>query len=80
MYGAGAGAEEIIDLVFPVDVKQHELLQAEGLHVGVVDHIEAEVEQILVETSLRLKQGTDVQFQFVQHLFIDVTVRIDQVA
>ena len=66
--------------VFPVDVKQHELLQTEGLHVRMIDHIEAEVEQILVENGLTLQQGTDIQFQLVQHLFVDITGRVDQVA
>ena len=78
--GAGAGAEEIVGTVFPVDVKQHELLQTEGLHVRMIDRIEAEVEQILVENGLTLQQGTDIQFQLVEHLLIDITVRIDQVA
>ena len=36
-----------LSVLFPVDVEQHELMQAESLHVIVVDDVQAEVEQVL---------------------------------
>ena len=56
LYGSGGGAEAVVTTVLPVDVEQHKLLEAESLHVGVVDDIEAEVEQIFVESCLCLEE------------------------
>ena len=73
------GAEVVVTTVFPVDVEQHELLESEGLHVRMVDHVETEVEQRPVLSRIARKQRTDVQFQLVEHLLIHVTVAVDEV-
>ena len=50
--GPGGGAEVVVATVLPVDVEQHELLETEGLHIGVIDDVEAEVEQFFVYSCL----------------------------
>lgn len=72
-------AEIGIAAVLPIDEEQHELLQTVGLHVLMIDDIETEVEQILVLAGIRLQHGTDVEFQFVENLFIYITVGIDEI-
>ena len=56
------------------------MLQTECLHVWMIDDIETEVEEILVESCLRFEQGTDIEFQLVEYLLVDIAVGVDEVA
>ena len=80
MYGAGGRGEITVELALPVDIEDDQLLESEGFHIGMVDHIETEIEQRLVFASLTLQQRADVEFQLVKYLFVDITVRVDQVS
>ena len=43
----------------------------------MIDDIETEVEQGLVLTCIALEQCANVQFQFVEYLFVDIAVGVD---
>ncbi len=73
-------AERVFFPVFPVDEQQDELLQSEGFHIGMVDDIKTEVKKCLVRRGVRFQQCADVQFEFVEHWFVDVSVGVDEVA
>jgi DNA replication protein DnaC len=60
------------------DAKQYELMKPERLHVVVVNHVDAEVEQVLAIAFRRCDERTDVQFQLVQHLFVYDAVAVYQ--
>ena len=40
--------------VLPVGIEHDEMLQPESLHVGIVNHVQAEVEQLLIIARLAL--------------------------
>ena len=46
----------------------------------MIDHVETEVKEIFVESCLRFEQGTDIEFQLVEYLFVDIAVGVDEVA
>ena len=52
-------------------VELEEVGEGDGLHVLMIDHVEAEVEEGLVLAVLRLQQGPDVELEFVDHALID---------
>ena len=58
--GTGGHAEVGVAAVLPVDEQDDELLQSVSLHVWVVDHVETEVEQLLVLAGVRLEHGANV--------------------
>ena len=64
--------------LLPLDVEQYELMKSERLHVVVVNHVDAEVEQVLAIAFGRCDERTDVQFQLVQHLFVYDAVAVYQ--
>ena len=64
---------------FPLDVKQDELVQAERLHVVVINHVDAEVEEFLAIALGRGDERTHVQFQLVEVVLVHDTVAIYQV-
>ena len=53
-------------------------MKPERLHVVVVNHVDAEVEQVLAIAFGRCDERTDVQFQLVQHLFVYDAVAVYQ--
>ena len=59
-------------------VELEEVGEGDGLHVLMIDHVEAEVEEGLVLAVLRLQQGPDVELEFVDHALIDDAIGIDQ--
>ena len=46
----------------------------------MIDDIETEVEQGFILAGIALEQCANVQFQFVKYLFVDVAIRVDQIA
>jgi hypothetical protein len=46
----------------------------------MIDDIQTEVYEALVFAGLGLKHGTDIEFQLVEYFFVDIAIRIDQVA
>ena len=54
-------AQVVVALILPVDEEQHKLLQTEGLHVAVVNHVEAKVKQTLVFAGIRLEHRADIE-------------------
>ena len=76
----GGHAEVVVARFFQLMKSRNELLQSQGLHVGMIDDVEAEVEEVLVPSCLRLEQGANVQLQLVEHLFVDIAVGVDEVA
>jgi hypothetical protein len=46
----------------------------------MVDDVEAEVEQLAVESGLSLEKGTYIEFQLVEHSLVDIATGVDKVA
>ena len=55
-------------------------MESEGLHVVVVNDVEAKVEQLLVGFLLRLEHGAYVHFQLVEHTLVDNAIAVDEIA
>ena len=60
-------------------VKVHQGIQTESFHVVVINHVDAEVQQILAVAFSGSYQGTDVELQLVKHTFVDNPVAVDEV-
>ena len=54
-------------------------MQSESLHVVMINHIDAKVEQILAIAFGRCDELTDVQFQLVEYGFVHDTIAVNQV-
>ena len=64
----------------PLQIELDELLQSEGLHVVVIDNVDAEVEQVFAVFLLCGDEGANVQFQLVEHGFVHNAVAVDEMA
>ena len=77
--GTSGASQTLVALVLPVDVEQHQLLQSKRLHIRVIDDVEAQIEQSLVLACVTRQKTTDVQFQFVEYLLVNITGRINEI-
>ena len=65
--------------LLPLDVEQHQLMKSECLHIVVVNHVDAEVKEVLAISFGRGDERTDVQFQLVEYHFVNDAVAVNQV-
>ena len=78
--GRGRGEGLLFSIIFsPFQIQLDEIVQTDGLHVSVVNHVETEVHQFAVDRGLTFQDGTAVVFQLVEHLFVDDAVAVDKV-
>ena len=59
-------------------VELDKLLLSEGFHIVVVDNIDAEGEQVFAVLFLGGDEGTDIQFEFVEHGFVHDAGTVDE--
>jgi len=65
--------------LFPLDVEQDELVKPECLHVVVVNHVDAKVEEVLAISFGRGDERTDIQFQLVEYGLVHDAIAVDKV-
>ena len=66
-------------LLHPLEVEDDELMEAEGLHVAVVDDVDAEVQQVFAIGLLRGDERADVQAELLQYALVHYAVAVDKV-
>ena len=55
-------------------------MKTERLHVLIVDDVETEIEQLLILDVAALEESTHINFQFIEHFFVDNAVAVYEVA
>ena len=70
----------VLLLLLPFDVEQYQLVESERFHIAVVDDVETEIEETFVGTGLRLEDGPDVEFQFLEYVLVNDAVAVNEIA
>ena len=62
----------------PLAIKRDEVLQSESLHIVIVNHVKAKIEQSLIVLNCVLEQRAYVELQFVEHWLIYKAIAVYQ--